>query len=150
MKELESSRKVNLDYQRESKKANRNKIAQNPQLQEAVKKGVFKQKHTTIISPKTLSFDRLLYPKDKDFEASYSYERYMGRIKVKEAPLEVESKGLIDHESPVDNVFLNDNVPRKMRVASESEEFFRMQKREIMKVLRDHLHEVKRVREVFD
>jgi len=86
----------------------------------------------------------------KDFEASYSYERYMGRIKVKEAPSDVVSKGLIDQESPVDIVFQKDIVLRKMNVASTSEEFFKKHRRDILKVLRDHLHEVKRVRELYE
>ena len=64
---------------------------------------MFKFKNANIIQPKVLNFDRMLY--NKVFEASYSYERYMGRIKVKEAPSDVISKGLVDHESPVDIVF---------------------------------------------
>ena len=59
-----------------------------------------------VINPKKLNFDKMLYPKDKDFEASYSYERYMGRIKVEEAKQNIDEKELIDNESPVDNVFL--------------------------------------------
>lgn len=85
MKQLEGSRKINLDYQRDQKKASRSKIQQNPELQEAIKRGLFKSnKSTSVINPKPLNFDRLLY--NKEFEACYSYERYMGRIKVKEAP----------------------------------------------------------------
>ena len=61
---------------------------------------------------------------NKDFEASYSYERYMGRIKVKEAPADVISKSLVDHESSVDIVFAKDSVMRKINVASMEEEFF--------------------------
>jgi len=37
-----------------------------------------------------------------------------------------------------------------MNVASTSEEFFKNHRRDILKVLRDHLHEVKRVKELFD
>lgn len=113
-----------------------------------MKNGLFKFKNTNIINPKKLNFDRMLY--SKDFEASYSYERYMGRIKVKEAPSDVVSKGLIDQESPVDIVFQKDIVLRKMNVASTSEEFFKKHRRDILKVLRDHLHEVKRVRELYE
>jgi len=109
---------------------------------------LFKFSNTNIIVPKKLNFDRMLY--SKDFEASYSYERYMGRIKVKEAPSDVVSKGLIDQESPVDIVFQKDIVLRKMNVASTSEEFFKKHRRDILKVLRDHLHEVKRVRELYE
>lgn len=109
---------------------------------------MFKFSNTNIIVPKKLNFDRMLY--SKDFEASYSYERYMGRIKVKEAPSDVVSKGLIDQESPVDIVFQKDIVLRKMNVASTSEEFFKKHRRDILKVLRDHLHEVKRVRELYE
>ena len=32
MKELEASRKVNLDYQRENKKAQKSKVTNNPEL----------------------------------------------------------------------------------------------------------------------
>ena len=39
---------------------------------------------------------------------------------------------------------------RRMNVASTSEEFFKNHRRDILKVLRDHLHEVKRVKELFD
>ena len=103
MKELENSRKVNLDYQRENKKLKKSKISQNPELQDALKKGLFKSKNTSTINPKLLNFDRMLYT--KEFEASYSYERYMGRIKVKPAPQDVVSKGLIDNQSSGDIVF---------------------------------------------
>lgn len=37
-----------------------------------------------------------------------------------------------------------------MNVASTSEDFFKNHRRDILKVLRDHLHEVKRVKEIFD
>ena len=37
-----------------------------------------------------------------------------------------------------------------MNVASKDEGFFKEHKKEIMLVLREHLHEVKRVRELFD
>ena len=47
-------------------------------------------------------------------------------------------------------MFQKDIVLRKMNVASTSEEFFKNHRYEILKVLRDHLHEVKRVREVFE
>lgn len=103
MKELLQTRKVNLEFQRENKKANKAKIQQNPELQDALKKGLFKYKNTNIINPKRLNFDRMLY--NKDFEASYCYEQYMGRIKVKEAPSDVASKNLTDADSPVDTVF---------------------------------------------
>ena len=101
-----------------------------------------------MINPKPLNFDKMLY--SKDFEASYSYERYMGRIKVKEAPADVGRKQLVDQESPPDTVFQRDAVDRTMKVASTSEEFFKRHRRDILKVLREHLHEVKRVRELFD
>ena len=39
---------------------------------------------------------------------------------------------------------------RKMNVASIKEDFFRQKRDELIKVLREHLHEVKRVREIFD
>lgn len=103
----------------------------------------------SVINPKKLNFDKMLYPKDKDFEACYSYERYMGRIKVEEAKQNIDEKELIDHESPVDNVFLVDKVPRKMQVAKENEEFFKKKRKEISTVLRDHLYESKRVKEIY-
>jgi len=145
MKDLELSRKHNRDEMRKRKATH---IASNPKLQEAVKKGIFKSKNTPLINPKTLDFDRMLF--NKEFEAPFSYERYMGRIKVKEAPTDVLSKGLIDQETTVDNVFQKDCVPRKIEVASMKEEFFKKHRRDILKVLRDHLHEVKRVKELYD
>ena len=90
-----------------------------------------------------------MYP-TKEFEGPYSYERYMGRIKVKEAPSDVVSKDLVDKETKGDTVFTKDVVNRKMQLATPGEEFFKKQKREILKVLTNHLHEVKRAREVFD
>ena len=39
---------------------------------------------------------------------------------------------------------------RRLNVASTNEEFFKNHRRDILKVLRDHLAEVKRVKEVFD
>ena len=120
MKDSELSRKHNREELRKRKTTH---IASNPQLQEAVKKGIFKTKNTAIINPKILDFDRMLF--NKEFEAPYSYERYMGRIKVKEAPSDVLSKGLVDQDSTVDNVFKKDFVPRKMEVASmQKEQFF--------------------------
>ena len=147
-KELEASRKINLEYQRENKKSQKGKITGNPELQEAMKRNMFKFKNANIIQPKILNFDKMLY--NKEFEQSYFYERYMGRIKVKEAANDVISKGLVDHESPVDIVFQKDHVMRKMNVANVKEDFFRSKRDELMKVLREHLHEVKRVREIFD
>lgn len=88
MKELEASRKVNLEYQRETKKAKKNKITANLELQDAIKRNLFRSKNMSTICPKMLNFDRMIYNKEI-FEASYSYERYMGRVKVKEAPADV-------------------------------------------------------------
>ena len=86
LKDLEDARRRNREDARKSKP----KYAPNQDLQEAFKKS----KNASVINPKTLAFDRLLY--SKDFDAPYNYERYMGRIKVKEAPSDVLSKGLID------------------------------------------------------
>ena len=60
------------------------KISQNQGLEDAIKHDLF-DKNDSTIKPKKLNFDNMLYNKDT-FEAPFSYERYMGRIKVKEAP----------------------------------------------------------------
>ena len=74
----------------------------------------------------------------------------MGRIKVKEAPSDVVSKDLVDKDQQNDTVFSKDVVNRKMSLAHPGEDFFKKQKRDILKVLTNHLHEAKRAREVFD
>ena len=86
-----------------------------------MKRNMFHQKSINTICPKLLNFDRMLYSKDV-FEASYSYERYVGRVKLKEAPADVTWKGLVDHESPVEIVFKKDKINRKMDVANTVEE----------------------------
>lgn len=73
----------------------------------------------------------------------------MGRIKVKDAPSDVVSKGLIDSESPVDIVFQKDIVHRSLAVATMGEEFFKINCRGIKKIIAEHLDEVKRVKELF-
>jgi len=104
MKELETSRKLHLEKQRDSRRARRTVSSQKDELQEAMRKGLFKQKNaSSVIHPKMLNYDRLLY--NKEFEASYFYEKYMGRIKVKEAPTEEISKNIVDGESQADIVF---------------------------------------------
>jgi hypothetical protein len=115
----------------------------------ACARGTYRYHQRPLIMPKALSFDKLLYP-TKEFEGPYSYERYMGRIKVKEAPPDVVSKDLVDKEQPSDTVFAKDVVSRKMNLAHPQEDFFKKQKRDILKVLTGHLQEVKRAREVFD
>lgn len=99
-----------------------------------------------------MDFDSLLYK--GEFKGPYTYERYMGRVKIKEAPSNVYSKELIDKKDQVfkqkgNQVFGRDQVLKLMEVAKSSEDFFKIQKRFILDVLRDHLHEVKRVHEVF-
>lgn len=116
LKDLEDARRRN----REDARKNKPKYTTNQDLQEAFRKS----KHASVINPKTLDFDRLLY--NKEFDAPYNYERYMGRIKVKEAPSDVLSKDLIDKQSTVDNVFQKDNVSRKMEVASMKETCFKL------------------------
>ena len=113
------------------------------------------------IMPKMVNFDRMLYNKEF-FEASFSYERYMGRIKLKELPNEILQKSIIDPDSPEEIVFLRDHVKRRLNVATTKddletrrdknapESFYKNQKRAVLGVLREHLHELQRVREVFD
>ena len=74
----------------------------------------------------------------------------MGRIKVKEAPSDVVSKDLVDKEQQTDTVFSRDVVQRKMNLAHPQEDFFKKQKKDMLKVLAGHLQEVKRAREVFE
>ena len=63
----------------------------------------------------------MLYTKEV-FEASYSYERYMGRIKLKEAPSDVTVKSLADHQSPQESVIKRETVNRRLDVANTEEE----------------------------
>ena len=127
MKDVEQQRKSNLEYIREQKRAARAKTKSQQELTVALKNGQFKHKNTGIINPKLLNFDSMLY--SKEFEASYSYERYMGRIKVKDAQSDVVSKGLVDHENPAEIVFQKDIVLRRMNVASKDEGFFKEHKK---------------------
>ena len=85
IKELEAARKVNLVYQRGNKQEKKNQLTSYPELQNAIKQGKFNMRNLNTIMPKMLNFDRMLYNREI-FEASYSYERYMGRIKLKEMP----------------------------------------------------------------
>ena len=140
MKEVEDARRRS----REESRKMRTKGLVNHEVHDAFKK---RSDLMQMIFPKTLDFDNLLY--SQKFEAPYNYERYMGRIKVKEAPADVNQKGLIDHESTVDNVFLKDTVYRKMQVAGMDEKFFKNHLSGILKVFRDHLEEKNRVRELF-
>ena len=51
------------------------------------------------------------------FENPLAYEKYMGRIKVKEVPHEVVVKTIVPENQVSDCVFLKDHVKRNFNVA---------------------------------
>ena len=89
-----------------------------------------------------------------DFKGPYSYERYMGRIKIRLPPPNIKNRELIDRKKPSNakadaSLFAQKTVWRNISVANSQEDFFHYHKTKVLNVLRDHLDEVKRVKEVF-
>lgn len=68
-----------------------------------------------LITPPTIDFDKIMY--NGLFENPLAYEKYMGRIKVKEVPGEVVVKNIVPENQVSDCVFLKDQVKRNFNVA---------------------------------
>jgi hypothetical protein len=71
---------------------------------QALASGVFSKNMTELIRPDSIDYDKILYSQ-KEFKSPHSYEKYMGRIKLRTAPSEVQSKPLKDSANPGNPIF---------------------------------------------
>ena len=78
------------------------------------------------------------------------YESYMERIKLQTSDESVKYKTLVDENDIHNTVFTQDKVYPELKVASTNDDFFRNHLKSVINVLRDHLTEVKRVKEIFE
>ena len=117
-------------------------------IKEAKNKGLFDHSQSNIITPAPLDFDKMLY--NNVFESPFAYEKYMGRIKLKESN-DLQVKSLIPEGHQGESVFAQDFVRHYLDdVAKTSEVYFQTNKDIILGTLRDHLRETKRVYELYD
>ena len=66
-----------------------------------------------------MDFDKILY--NAQFESPFAYEKYMGRIKVKEVAGEIVIKKLNSQDKFGESVFSKNTVKRNLDVAYISE-----------------------------
>lgn len=103
-----------------------------------LKEGVFQPDLLSLIFPQMVDFDSVMYPSDA-FKSGQEYSRFLGRVKL------VRSSAAEVTEKP----YRSQQVKRNQVVASLDEPVYQNQLTAVLQVFKDHLHETKKVKEIF-